>query len=717
MTMGLQHFGAIGRQSSAGAVVGLSAVIYSLSYGALLFAGPLASFVGFGISIALISAAIGALFGLFSEERTFVAGPDSNTISVLANIVAVSGAAGLTGVSGANAAIILIVSTTILSALAFYLVARADLSAIVRYIPFPVMAGFLASTGWLMASGAMNIIAGTPLSLAGLHAFMADPFRPQLAFAVLIVASLHGLGRWLSSVMLIPVVMGLATLLVNVVLVSGLCTSALCQREVWLFPGIGTLQWMAPWALDWATIDPGLIVQNLPGMLVVSFVGLLTILLSVASLELNFQKEFDLNQVLRTHALTSAVAGLFGGVLPVISIGRTTVCRQTGGGRISAVIAAMICLAVLLGAGSAIAYIPKAALGALVLYLGLNLMKQWLWDSRSSTSTFELAQIVAILALVANYGFMVGFAAGILISCVAFIVTYSKIPLANLVANAAVLSSSAVRPTGQVDLLRAHGEKVLVYRLSGYVFFGSATKIAGMFSNISTTGDEAIEGIILDFSDVTGIDSSAISVFRRILTRFERTGLFFYFVHALSQEATIKGIAPQEFAGSIAHFPSLDHALEAAEESLIARHELGDAAPALSIFADPADDAIFFSYCETRLLPEGFVLCGEGDPSDSLYFIDHGGLEVIKADEGASPIRLAKLYQGAMVGELAFYTGEVRSASIVVVDDARVISLAKGDYDRMRGEHPDLATRFDHLVILKLSKVLARANKLLTLIR
>ena len=56
-----------------------------------------------------------ALFGLFSEEKTFVAGPDSNTISVLANIIAVSGSVGLAGVASVSSAMALICCTTLVS--------------------------------------------------------------------------------------------------------------------------------------------------------------------------------------------------------------------------------------------------------------------------------------------------------------------------------------------------------------------------------------------------------------------------------------------------------------------------------------------------------------------------------------------------------------------------------------------------------------------------
>lgn len=164
----------IGRQASAGVIVGLSAVIYSISYGALLFSGPLAAYVGFGITIALITAVIGGLFGLLSEKQTFFAGPDSNTVSVLASVLTVMSATAPEPQS-LTLAVATVTLTSLLCAAAFLFVACANLSGLVRYIPFAVMAGLLASTGWLMSSGALNIISGTPLTLAGLERFMSDP--------------------------------------------------------------------------------------------------------------------------------------------------------------------------------------------------------------------------------------------------------------------------------------------------------------------------------------------------------------------------------------------------------------------------------------------------------------------------------------------------------------------------------------------------------------
>lgn len=148
--------------------------------------------------------------------------------------------------------------------------------------------------------------------------------------------------------------------------------------------------------------------------------------------------------MLKAHAATTMFTACWGGFVGIISIGRTTLNRQAGGGKVSGLVAALMCLAMLFGAGELIAYVPKAALGGLILYLGLNMLRQWLWQLRKSVSREELGQILLILVLVANYGYVVGFAAGVVISCAIFIITYSRIPLTNLSTDLALFSSSVV---------------------------------------------------------------------------------------------------------------------------------------------------------------------------------------------------------------------------------------------------------------------------------
>ncbi len=700
------------RQISAGAIVGLSAVIYSISYGALLFSGALATHIGFGITVALITAIIGALFGLMSEEKTFISGPDSNTISVAAGMLAVLGSLGLPAPLTLTLALEAVFLTAIISALAFFALAKFKLADLVRYIPFSVMAGFLASTGWLMASGALNIISGTPLSMEGMDRLLASPYRPELLFGFAVVATLYALAPRVSGAMLIPLVILIATAVVNAALISGMCSADACNRHVWLFSGLQDTQWLPPWKLNASLESASVLIAALPLMLVVAFVGTLTILLSLASLELSYRKEFDLNRVLKAHSASAGVAALLGGFVGIISIGRTTLNQKAGGGALSGIVAALICLAMLLGAGGILAYIPKAALGGLVLYLGVNMLKQWLWDQRKATTRDEFAQIVLILVMVANYGYLVGFAAGVVISCIIFVLTYSRVPLASLSTDLSLLHSSVVRSDHEQGILRNHGHGTVIYRLCGYVFFGSASKIDQVFQKMNI---DSLEGVVLDFTGVSGVDRSAIGVFQRILRRYHDKPVRFYFAHAEGNRESLRSISQDAATGGhIDYFDSLDDALECAEKDMIAKRDPVAADNDCFEFLAKMDDRdLFRGYCELKPVSGGETLCRDGDFSDAIYFVESGSLDIVKITGGNAQLRLARLSKGAMVGEMAFYTGEARTASIFAAIDSSVQILHKDALQRMRIAHPDLAKRFDHMVIRKVSESLTRANRLI----
>ena len=702
---------ALVRQLSAGLIVGLSAVIYSISYGALLFSEALVTSVSFAITAAMITAIIGALFGVISEEKTFISGPDSNTISVMAgSMAALASIVGSTALT-VNFALVTVTLTSIFSALLFYALAGMRLAGMVRYIPFSVMAGFLASTGWLMCSGALNIIAEIPLSVPGLEAFIEQPFHPELLFSLAVVAALQWLSRWISTALLIPLVLITATAGLNLFLASGLCTGDACSHETWMFSGLSDAQWLPPWQLDYSALQITTLIQMLPSILMVSFVGLLTILISLASLEMSLRKEFDLNRVLKIHAVTACIGTFLGGFLGILSVGRTTLNQATGGGALSGIIAAGICLAALIGGSGALAYVPKAALGGLLLFLGLGMIKQWLWDQRKSATGSELAEIALILTLVANYGYLVGFGAGLVISCIIFITTYSKIPLVSLATDLSVLTSAVVRPTHQMGILRSHGQAVHIYRLRGYIFFGSAARI----DQISRALDFGlIDCVILDFSDVSGIDRSAISVFQRALRRHSESPCRFYFVHTPETEQALKTIPLDAgMENNIHYFPVLDEALESAEDHLLRKHpDSGEINHCFDFLESPSERATFLSYCTPRQVSAGELLCREGEFSDAIYFVESGSLSVIKM-AGQVQRRLAKLSKGAMAGEMAFYTDDARTATIIAAEDSLVRILDKDSLLRMRKGHPLLATRFDTAVILNLAGSLKRANGLI----
>ncbi len=702
----------LARQVSSGLILGLSAVIYAVSYAALMFSGALSGYVAYGLTVTLVTAAAGGLYGLFAEESTFVAGPDSNTSSVLAGMLSALAATPLPGTPPLHAALAVLLAASVSTALTFLLIERFGVARLVRFVPFQVMAGFLASTGWLMSSGALNIIAGTPLTLETAVLLAEQPWRPELAVGIALTLALGWLNRRYSAAVVVPVFMVVVSLAVNLAVRQGCPEWAACRTERWFFPPFDRLEWLPPWHLQ---VDGAAwleIARLLPSFLAVAFVGTLTVLLSLSSLELAYKRDFGLEPALRLHGRMNLLTAAVGGYIGLISISRSTMCRQTGGGRSTALVIAAACVAVLLGLGWIMAWVPKVALGALLLYLGAGMLRQWLWDLRREMGRADLLQVLSILACVIAFGYVVGFLAGLLASCIFFVVDYARMPHIRLDTTLASVRSPVIRDVADQQYLTAAGATCRIGRFEGFVFFGVANSIYEWYR----AGDPRQFGmLVLDFSKARGIDPSAVAVIQKIIRNEAAAGR--RLILALGDHAG--GLFPPDATAAHRIAVTFDAALELAEEQLLDRRDAAAKADsggaALDFFESAQEREDFTAFLGERHLAPGEPLFAQGQASDDIFFVERGRLEIVTAGVHGTRIRLAKIVAGAMIGEMALYSGRPRTASVSAVEPAALRVLSRDDWLRMKRERPDLAARLDRHVILSLANTVGRANAALSL--
>lgn len=712
-----QQFAGLAQQLSSGLILGLIQVIFAVSYAALMFSGHLSSFIAYAVTVTLITSAAGGLYGLFAQEPTFVSGPESGTSSVLAGVLLALAALPATSATPPlHAALAVLLVASVSTALTYLLIVRFGAARLVRFIPFQVMAGFLASTGWLMASGALNIIAGTPLSVEGIGALLEQPWRPELAAGLLLVIVLGWLIRRFGAALAIPLFVVATTLVVNLV-VRQLCPAVpACGPERWFFPPFGRLEWLPPWELQLDAAMGLELLRLLPSFFAVAFVGTLTVLLSLSSLELTYRNDFQLEPALRLHGRMTLFTAALGGYLCVISIGRSTMCHQTGGGRWSCLVIAAMCLAVLFGLGGLMAWIPKVALGALVLWLGLDLLRQWLWDLRQHLGRVDLAQVVSILACVIVFGYVVGFIAGLLAACIFFVVNYSRMPYIRLDTTLAALRSSVIRDAGDQHYLTSAGAGCRIGRFEGFIFFGVANSIYEWYRSAAPG---RFKVLLLDFSHAKGIDQSAVAVIEKIVRgeAAHQHRLILALGEAVQPMLRSTALsAPGAAPPVITH--SFDAAMEAAEDILLdqRRRDTPDGAGSRTLrFLDSAADQDAFAvFLDERVLERGDTLFDEGQASDETYFVESGRLEVVKMGVHRTPVRLAKIVAGSMIGEMALYSGRPRTASVIAVEPARLRVLTRDGWNRLQAQRPDLARRFDHHVILNLAGMVGRTSAALS---
>ena len=88
---------------------------------------------------------------------------------------------------------------------------------------------------------------------------------------------------------------------------------------------------------------------------------------------------------------------------------------------------AAVSLVVLIADPSFIGYVPKFALGGLLLYLGADLVYQWLIQSSRRLLPLEYLSLLAIAALIIYSGFIAGVLIGVVIGCATFALSASRV--------------------------------------------------------------------------------------------------------------------------------------------------------------------------------------------------------------------------------------------------------------------------------------------------
>ena len=121
--------------------------------------------------------------------------------------------------------------------------------------------------------------------------------------------------------------------------------------------------------------------------------------------------------------------------------------------------------------------------------------------------------------------------------------------------------------------------------------------------------------------------------------------------------------------------------------------------------ASAADWATVFGFCETLEVAEGLAVLQAGEEDRALYLITEGTLAV-RLPRAETPFKAIEA--PAVVGELAFFDGKPRSATLEAVTDVEGARLSAEAFERLSAAEPDLA----RAMLLDLARILAMRLRL-----
>lgn len=131
----------------------------------------------------------------------------------------------------------------------------------------------------------------------------------------------------------------------------------------------------------------------------------------------------------------------------------------------------------------------------------------------------------------------------------------------------------------------------------------------------------------------------------------------------------------------------------------------------LAFAPDAQSQRVWMKHLEPLSLEAGERLFTQGEPADSLFFIESGELAVVLEVEGASRAHVRKFGAGQWLGEIAFYRHQVRTATVEAVSSSRLWKLTAQRLAELEQSAPALALAFHRHVASLLAERVSFSNQ------
>jgi SulP family sulfate permease len=681
----------------AGIVIGAVEVVFAVAFASLVFAGYFEFyFLDDGVGLYLGAAALTLAFMAWRAGSRGIVGGLQGTGAAMMAIVSASAV-----VHGAGSpqdiflsAIAAIAVATVLCGVVFWRLGSRRRGDLIRFVPYPVVGGLLAGTGWLLFKGGIYVASRvsplfTPLGDL-LESSALQRWLPALAFGVMLLIAVRVIKR--------PLVVPAMIVIGLVAFGIGVAATGSSIEEVrgggWLVGSFDPVSLWQPWTLralggaGWLSV-----LESWAGILVAVFVATIVLLFNISGTELVLDRDLDTNRELRDAGVLNVLSGALGGIPGSHALSFTAFAKRMHvNTRAAGLVAALVPLAAVLFGASVVGLIPRMIVGGVLVFLGLAFIVEWVWDKRRLLPPLEYAVVLAILAAVIVWGFLIGVVIGVVLAGVLFAVSYGRIELVHEVAFGETYRSNVDRPVTERDELRGLSERVQILRVSGFVFFGSANRLLERIRG-RVEGPTPPRFLVVDLRRVTGVDSSAVVSFVKALSLAEAAGSEVVFTAASDPvRAQLARGGVVETDGLVSFEDDLDRGLERCEDALLTAPDLAEA-----LAEHPAGRRLeglpsgLAAHLERVSVPEGTVLLHRDEPPDDIYVLESGRLDVEAVTADGSRIRLRTLRPGVVVGEIALYTGGVRTADVVAGTPSVVLRIDHGSIERLEAEEPELA--------------------------
>jgi SulP family sulfate permease len=395
------------------------------------------------------------------------------------------------------------------------LVGALRMGRLLKFFPYPVVAGFTSGIAVIIFCGQLNEFLGLGLKMPG-HV----PQQIAALVSNLALINWHALivGAFtLATFYLWPFV----TKRVPASIVAVVLATALAYVAGWPVATIATHFGGIPAGLPSFQLPPISLelVRDLMGpAFTIAALGAIESLLSAMVADGMTDTRHDPNQELLGQGMANILCPLFGGIPATGAIARTAANIRTGARTpVSAIIHALVLLAVVFLAARVAGYIPLAALSAILLTVAIR-MSEWhtfveLWRGPRA----DFAVLGTTFALTVLFDLTIGVAAVFIMATVRFLQQMEEVSHVRLITEEnedTAIGSHSIRG-------KEVPPDVILYRIEGPLFFAAAEKL-----------DMALRGsggkprvVIFRMRQVPAMDASGLRAFEVAIEKLQRDGI------------------------------------------------------------------------------------------------------------------------------------------------------------------------------------------------
>jgi SulP family sulfate permease len=584
------------------------------------------------------------------------------------------------------------------------------LGNLIKYMPYPVVSGYLSGVGLIIIGSQIPKLLGTTGGVKWWSA-LAAPTQWNVSSLVIGAATAGVMVLAPRVIVAIPAAilgllagvlaylgLGLADVVPLVTVDNAMLVGPLTSGSSGGFMEAMGARWQAAGAM-------GVDAFTLLLFPALTLAGLLSIdtLKTCVVLDAMTRSRHNSNRELIAQGCANLCSSVVGGMPGAGTMGATLVNLSSGAtGRMSGMVEGISALAAFALLGGLIAWVPVAALAAILIVIGVRMIdRSSLHFLHSRGTLLDFMVIASVVTTALTVSLIAASVVGVLLAIMLFI----REQVSNNVVRRRVLGnqtfSKHVRTRDEMESLVRHGDQVVVCELQGSLFFGTTQQLYSALENDLKTR----RFIILNMRRVQTVDVTAAHMLERVRQMLaERDGRLILAgipvkspsgldIQAYLVEVGL--LVPQAQGHRVKVFSAVDAALEWTEDLIINEAALETAVEHalelrdIELFRNRKEETLtaLEACMENRTVPAGGIIFSQGDAGDELFLIRRGAVRILLPVNNTLSHHLGTFGRGAFFGEMGFLDGATRSANAVAFSETELYVLSRKVYDQFAEVH------------------------------